>query len=186
MLDLPEPLAQLKTPSFIHGNPVWLQMTVMVGGGLMLPLAGLSWIVVEAMAGRADGGHWALGGIAALLLGAGLYPRNWRRWVNLAADRDGVYIGTWAGRYHFVPWRDVGPSSIGVAGIGSNRQRTVILMLRVDDDTWGDLLGGRKRRVNAPADADGFRPFGIGNAARDVAATQQALEAMRRSADAMD
>lgn len=183
MLELPEQLPPLENPCFIHGNPRWLQLTVVIGACLLLPLVALAWVVLEAIVGRAAGGHWALAGIAALLLAGGFHPRNWRRWVSLAADRRGVFVGSWRGRFHFVPWSDVGPSTVGVAGIGSNRQRTVILMLRVDDETWADLLGGRKRRVNAPADAQGFRPFGIGNAARDVEATRRALEALRPAVD---
>lgn len=179
MLKLPANLPPLEEPAFVLANPLWMQLAVVAGACLVVPLAVLAGLSVVLVEGRADGGHWALAGLMAILLGGGLFPRNWRRWVVFAADRRGVYIGTWRGQFHFVPWIDVGPSEIGLAGIGSNRQRTVILPLRLDDARWAELLGGRRRRVNAPADAAGFRPFGIGNAAQDVAATQRRIEALR-------
>lgn len=178
MLKLPETLPRLDEPNFILANPEWMQIGVVLSL-LLVPLAGLIWLGSEFLAGSAGSAHAAAAGVMALLLAAGVYPRNWRRWVIFAADRRGVYLATCKGVFHHVPWRDVGPARIDVAGIGSNRQRTVILLLKVDDDTWAALLGGRKRRVNAPPDARGFRPFGIGNAAQSVEDSLRQIEALR-------
>ena len=179
MLKLPKTLPPLGEPHFILANPVWRQIGVLVVFSLLLPLAGLMWIGALAIDSRAESGHWALAGIAVLALSASLLPRNWRRWVNFAADCSGIYIGDWRGQYHFVPWSNVGRAESGIAGVGSNRQNTVILWLKIDDDRWAELLGGRKRRVNAPADAQGFRPFGIGNASRSVEETLRRIESLR-------
>lgn len=180
MLKNPKNLPSLGEPNFVLANPVWMQLAVVLVFLLVLPLVALLWVGGLLLAGQAESAHFALAAVAALFLGCGLLPRNWRRWVVFAADRRGVYLATYQGAFHHVPWRNVGPASIDIAGIGSNRQRTVILRLKVDEDTWSALLGGRKRRVNAPADAAGFRPFGIGNAARNVEETLRQIEALRR------
>jgi len=184
MLKLPKTLPPLDTPNFILANPVWMQLGLMTAGCLIAPLAVLAWVGSEMLTGQAGPAHYASAGVAALVLAAGLYPRNWRRWVIFAADRKGVYLGTWKGVFHHVPWSNVGPARIDVAGISSNRQRTVILPLKVDDAVWAALLGGRKRRVNAPADAQGFRLFGIGNAAQSVDDNLRRIEALRPPAGA--
>lgn len=168
MLKYPETLPSLEAPHFVLASPEWLQLIVVVGFLLTLPLLALVWVGSLVFTAQADSSHYALAGIACLVLMASFYPRNWRRWVVFAADRRGIYLSTFSGPFVHVDWTNVGPASIGVAGIGSNRQRTVILSLRVNEETWAALVGGRKRRVNAPADEDGFRPFGIGNAARNV------------------
>lgn len=184
MLKLPATLPPLDEPNFVLANPEWLQLGIVVGGCVLAPLAGLGWVASLAWGGQAESAHYALAGVMALLLAAGLYPRNWRRWVIFAADPRGVYLGACDGAFHFLPWAAVGPSRIDVAGVGSNRQRTVILPLKADETTWAALLGGRKRRVNAPADGAGFRPFGIGNAGRDVGETQRRIEDLRGLAKA--
>ena len=180
MMKLPKELPPLETPHFILANPEWLQWMVVLLLLLLAPLAVLIWVGTLVLAGQAESAHYAAAGIMTLVFAAGCHPRNWRRWVSFAADRRGIYLGTFSGPFVHVPWRDVGPSDIGIAGIGSNRQRTVILPLRADEAIWPAILGGRKRRVNAPADAQGFRPFGIGNAARNVDETQAQIEAIRR------
>lgn len=179
MLKLPKKLPQLAEPSFILATPEWLQLSAVLLFLLVAPLLGLFWLLAAMLAGAAAAAHYAAAGILVLLLGGGLYPRNWRRWVAFAADRQGIYLPSFDGNFHHVPWRHVGASTVDVAGIGSNRQRTVILPLKVDDVTWSALLGGRKRRVNAPADAQGFRPFGIGRAGRDVDDTRRRIEQLR-------
>lgn len=181
MLKLPKNLPPLDAPNFVLANPEWMQLGVLVGFLLLAPFAVLVWVGGLILVGEAASAHYAAAALMLLVLAAGLYPPNWRRWVTFAADRRGIYLPSYRGAFHFVPWRDVGSSRIDIAGIGSNRQRTVILMLRVDEDTWTALLGGRKRRVNAPADELGFRPFGIGNAACDVSATQRSIESLRES-----
>lgn len=180
MLKLPKNLPPLEPPDFILASPEWQQLGLL-SGFLLAPLAVLSWVGGLMLEGAAASAHYAAAAVMLLVLAAGCHPRNWRRWVTFAADRRGIYLPSYRGVFHFVPWRDVGTSRIDIAGIGSNRQRTVILMLKVDDDTWAALLGGRKRRVNAPADEQGFRPFGIGNAGQDVNATQSRIEALRAS-----
>jgi hypothetical protein len=181
MLKLPETLPRLDEPNFILANPVWMQLGIVGGVLLLAPLAGLIWVGSLHLAGQAASAHYAAAGVMALLLAGGVLPRNWRRWVVFAADSRGIFLPTYKGVFHHVPWRDVGPARIDIAGIGSNRQRTVILQLKVDDDTWAALLGGRRRRVNAPADRQGFRPFGIGNAAQNVEDSLRRIEALRRS-----
>ena len=179
MLKLPKKLPPLSEPSFILANPEWMQLLVMIVFCLLAPLASLIWVGGAVLEGQAGSGHYAAAGVMALLLAAGLYPRNWQRWVIFAADPKGVYLASFDGRFHHVAWANVGASTIALAGVSSNRQRTVILRLKVDEETWAALLGGRKRRVNAPADAEGFRPFGIGNAARPVEETRAQIEALR-------
>ena len=179
MLKLPKTLPSLESPHFILATPEWLQLSVLFLMGSS-SLTALLWVGSLLLDGRAESAHYAVLAIMALVGVGALYPRNWRRWVNFAADRRGIYLSTFSGLFVHVPWPDVGPSTIGIAGIGSNRQRTVILPLRADDEVWTAILGGRKRRVNAQADADGFRPFGIGNATRRVEDTQQRIETIRQ------
>jgi hypothetical protein len=181
MLKLPKKLPPLGETSFILANPEWMQLSIVIVFCLLAPLSGLIWVGANVLQGQAGSAHYAAAGIMALVLAAGLYPRNWQRWVVFAADPKGIYLASFDGSFHHVAWPNVGPSTIDLAGMSSNRQRTVILQLKVDDATWGALLGGRKRRVNAPADAQGFRPFGIGNAARREEDTQQQIEALRPS-----
>ena len=179
LLKLPDQLPPLEEPHFILANPEWLQLGVVVLLLLFAPLASLIWVGALVLAGTAESVHYAVLAVMTLLLIAGFHPRNRRRWVSFAADPRGIWLGTYQGRFHHVPWSQVGPSSIGVAGIGSNRQHTVILPLKVDETIWAALLGGRKRRVNAPADEAGYRPFGIDNAARNVEETRRQIERIR-------
>ena len=180
MLKLPKKLPPLEEPHFVLAYPEWLQLSLVIVFLVALPFGTLLWVGALLLAGESGSAHHALAALMVLLLAGGLYPRNWRRWVSFAADRRGVYLASFGGDFHHVPWSGVGPSSIDIAGIGSNRQRTVILPLKVDETTWAALLGGRKRRVNAPPDARGFHPFGIGNAARDVEHTRRQIEALRK------
>lgn len=179
MLKLPPNLPALEQPHFILATPLWQQLIVLLVFLLAVPLLALGWVVWLMSSGQAGSTHYAQAGVMVLLLAGGLHRRNWRRWVVFAADRHGVYLGSFRGPFHHVPWDRVGPSSIDIAGIGSNRQRTVILPLKVDETTWAALLGGRRRRVNAPADGAGFRPFGIGKAGQSVLETQRQIELLR-------
>ena len=149
MLKLPKTLPSLESPHFILATPEWLQLSVLLLMGSS-SLTALLWVGSLMLDGRAESAHYAVLAIMALVGAGALYPRNWRRWVNFAADRRGIYLSTFSGLFVHVPWPDVGPSTIGIAGIGSNRQRTVILPLRAKIlcamvvDTPGSNLGNSK------------------------------------------
>ena len=179
MLKLPQKLPRLDTPHFILATPEWLQLMVMLLMFLTLPGLLLAWVAIEILAARADGFHYAVAVTMLIMLAGAAHPRTWHRWVIFACDRHGIYLGTFRGEFPHVPWSQVGPSEVGIAGLGSYRQRTVILPLRVDDTTWSALAGQRPRMLEVAADAAGYRPYGIGNAWRDVTKTQQDIEAIR-------
>lgn len=180
-MKLPRSLPELKPPAYVLAPPSALQYGLLVLGTL-LPLGVLAWIAQVHFSDGLSSSHLAAAGLMALVLALTLRPRHWRAWVVFAADSRGVYLSTLRAGFVHVPWRDVGASAIGVAGIGSNRQRTVILQLRVDDAAWAQLVGGRLRRVGMATDAQGFRAFGIGNAWRDAEATRAQIERLRPTA----
>lgn len=182
---LPRTLPALEAPAFTLANPPAVQYAFL-GLALLAPVAAWVWVFGAWQGGRAEASHYAVALLMAGVFAAGAWPPNWRAWVVFAADRRGVYLANARRHYLFVPWADVGPSSIGVAGRGSNRQRTVILPLRLDADRLERLLGRHQRRATRVADAAGFVPYGIGNAMRDVAATQRRIEAVRAAAAAVD
>lgn len=178
---LPRTLPALQQPAFVLAPPAALQYGLLLLG-TVLPLGVLMWLVRVHLTGGLGDAHWAAGALMVLLLSLTLQPRYWPAWVVFAADAQGIYLSTFRAGFVHVPWRDVGVSAIGIAGIGSNRQRTVILQLRVDDAAWAQLVGGRLRRVGMATDAQGFRAFGIGSAWRDVEATRQQIERLRPAA----
>lgn len=178
---LPRSLPPLAEPSFVLAHPSWLQHGVLLLCAV-LPLAGLVWLVHVHLTDGLTGSHYAAGAIMALVFSAVFHPRNRAAWVTFAADPRGIYLGTLRAGFVHVPWCDVGNTSIGMAGIGSNRQRTVILQLRVDEAAWAHLVGGRRRRAYAQTDEAGYRIYGIGSAGRDVEATQRQIESVRQAA----
>lgn len=180
-MQLPQSLPRLEEPAFTLANPPLVQYAVL-GLALVAPLAAWFWIFGEWQRGTADASHYAVGLLMAGVFAGGAWPENWRAWVVFAADRRGVYLGNIRRRYLFVPWGDVGPSSIGVAGRGSNRQRTVILPLRLSGAQFEALLGRYQPKAQRRADEHGFVPYGIGNALRDVEDTRNRIEAVRCSA----
>jgi len=177
-MKLPRALPPLQSPSFVLATPPLLQYGVLLLGALA-PLVTLVWLVQVQLTTGLTGSHYAAGAVMALVFAAAAYSRNWQAWVAFAADPRGVYLHTFRGGFVHVPWTDVGDSAIGTAGIGSNRQRTVILRLRVDETAWAHLVGGRLRRVGTATDAAGYRAFGIGNACRDVEETRRQIERLR-------
>lgn len=181
-MKLPPDLPPLRTPHFILRYPaVWQWAFLAVG--ILLPLASFGWLLARGLsAGFADGlagEHWAAAGVMLLLFALALLPRNRHVWVVFAADPAGIYLATLRDGWVHVPWADVGPSAIGVAGAGSNRARMVILRLRVDDAAWAALVGGRRRRADASTDEEGYRQFGIGSTGRDVEDTRRQIERLR-------
>ena len=180
-MKLPEKLPALEAPVFILSNPVAVQVAVLFIA-ILVPPAAWVWVFREIAVGRAEFVHYALALVTAAIFLAGLYPPNWRRWVTFAADRKGVYLGIMKGDYVHVPWAQVGPTEIGTAGRGSNRQRTVILLLRLPPEVLERLLGKYQRRATRIGDSDGFVPYGIGNALRNVEATQREIERIRELA----
>lgn len=180
-MKLPESLPRLEEPSFVLADPVAVQLAALITLIALPPVVWL-WAFEAWRGGRAEFAHYALAALGAAMLAAGLWPRNWRRWVVFAADRRGVYLRRMAGDYVHVPWADVGPSEVGVAGRGSNRQRTVILSLRLDSEAFERLLGRRQKRASRSADAQGYLPYGIGGAWRAAERTQRRIEAVRRAA----
>lgn len=180
-MKLPRALPALQPPAFVLAPPPFLQYGLLLLG-TVLPFGVLVWIVRVQLADALSSSHLAAAVLMVLVLALTLQPRHWRAWVVFAADSRGVYLSTFRAGFVHVPWRDVGESAIGVAGIGSNRQRTVILPLRVSDADWASLVGGRLRRVGMATDAQGFRAFGIGSAWRDVEATRREIESLREAA----
>lgn len=178
---LPDSLPPLAEPSFVLANPPVVQYAVLALA-LLLPLAVWGWLFALREAWSLDAGRIALALAMAGLFAAGARPRHWRAWVIFAADRKGIYLGTRRHDFIHVPWRDVGASSIGVAGRGGNRQRTVILQIRVAPADWQRLLGGGQRRAWSTPDERGFLPFGIGSALRAPEATLAQIERVRREA----
>lgn len=180
-MKLPRALPALRSPAFVLAPPTFLQYGLLWLATL-LPLGVLAWLVQVHVAGGLSSSHLAAGTLMAMVLSLTLQPRHWRAWVVFAADARGIYLSTFRAGFVHVPWRDVGEAEIGVAGVGSNRQRTVILKLRVDDAAWAQLVGGRLRRVGMASDAQGFRAFGIGTAWRDVEETRRQIERLRPEA----
>ena len=180
-MKLPEQLPPLDEPCFVLANPVVLQAGILLAI-LVAALAGAGWAFFEFIAGRGDLWRGAVILLSVAGLAAALYPRNWRRWVVFAADSRGVYLARFAGGYVHVSWADVGPTEIGVAGRGSNRQRTVILPLRLDAENFERLLGKYQKRAVRAVDDDGFVPYGIGSAMQNVDETQRRIEAIRAAA----
>jgi hypothetical protein len=179
-MKLPKTLPPLEEPSFVLANPVAVQVGVLLAI-LAGAFAAIAWVGTVWLAGGAGVWHSVVVVISLAGLSAVAYPRNWHRWVIFAADARGVYLARFQGDYLHVPWGDVGPGEIGVAGRGSNRQRTVILPLRLDEAALEHLLGKHQKRATRIADPAGFVPYGIGNAMQDVDATLAQIEAVRQA-----
>ena len=175
---LPEKLPPLGEPSFVLANPVALQVATLASI-LAAALGGLAWSGFEIVSGRGDLWRGAVFLLAMAGLSVTLHPRNWRRWVVFSADPSGVYLARFSGDFVHVPWADVGPSEIGIAGRGSNRQRTVILPLRLDTASFERLLGKHQKHAVRDGDDEGFVPYGIGSAMQNVEDTQRRIEAIR-------
>jgi hypothetical protein len=182
-MKLPNTLPSLEAPSFVLANPVAVQVGVLLAI-LAGALAAVAWAGSVWIGGLAGVWHAVVVLISLVALTGVAYPRNWRRWVVFAADARGVYLGRFQGDFLHVPWCDVGPAEIGIAGRGSNRQRTVILPLRLDDAALERLLGKHQKRATRIADDEGFVPYGIGNAMQNVDATLAQIEAVRQASRA--
>ena len=75
--------------------------------------------------------------IIVLLAVPGLFSRRlWHRWVIFAADRKGIYVWNMQFQYTYVPWSEVGESSVGYGWTGTERAKGVMLALNVSDDLW--------------------------------------------------
>ena len=182
-MKLPKNFPNLKDPKFILANPVWLQVGVLVLVFAII-ISGIIFAFRAIVANTAHFYHYIILTISVIGLLGVFYPRNWRRLVGFAADINGVYFCNIHGDYTFIPWKNVGESSIGIVGGFKNKQKTVILKIRVDNETWERVRGGKTPKLlqifdTSGVDGDGYRSVAIGNAARNVHNTQREIEQLR-------
>lgn len=180
-MKLPRNFPDLEDPKFILANPVWLQVGVLVLIATFSTL-GVFWALRAYISNTVHYYHYCVAAISVIALSGVVYPRNWRRGVIFAADIHGVYFTNYRGNYTFIPWNDVGESRIGIAG-RAQRQKTVILNIRVDNDTWEKMQDGKSTNLLKSSeeniDNDGYRSIGIGNACRNVGNTRKEIELLR-------
>ena len=169
----PKSLPSLEEPCFILDNPAsiqWLFRTVIVCS----PLVGLVWILGSYRSGNLEFYHLFIGTILLVWLTA-LFNRNfWRRWVVFAADRKGVYIGNMRFIYTFIPWTDVGDSSIGYGRIGTSKIKCVLLELNISSNLWNIIQNTRFRDS-----VMGTKIYAISNSLRNVEKTRESIERIR-------
>jgi hypothetical protein len=183
-MKLPENLPELESPFYILDVPAliqWPLLAIMVCS----PLPVFIWIYAKYVSGGLAFYHWFIAVIVLVMLSA-LFNRNlWRRWVAFAADRRGVYFArdrSFDYPFTFVPWGEVGESSIGYTGLGyTTGQKTVILELSVSDELWNRIIYPRSGSFQNSSKI-GVRLLGIGNSCRNVKRTQQNIERIRRIA----
>ena len=181
-MKLPRNFPALEEPKFILANPVWLQISVLLLSATF-SLFGVYWAVHAYLSSTAHFYHYFAVVISIFGLSGAAYSRNWRRWVSFAADAHGVYFSNIHGDFTFIPWDDVGESSIGVVGGFENRHKTVILKIKVDKNTFEKILGGRVPNLLKSfvdnIDHDGYRSIGIGNVLGNVSNLQKDIELLR-------
>ena len=181
-MKLPIALPRLEEPYYILDNPAliqWSLLAIMVCS----PLPIFIWVYARYVSGGLAFYHVFIAVIVLVMLSA-LFNRNlWRKWVAFAADRKGVYFAKNRGfdyTYTFVPWAEVGESSVGYAGLGrTTGQKTVILELIVSDELWSRICPNGTYQI--PKKEGGIRLLGIGNACRNVEETRQNIERIRRT-----
>ncbi len=176
-MNLHEKLPELEEPYYILDTPApirWVLVSLMV----CAPPIAFGWIYAAYHTDSLAFPHYAIGLIALVWFSALFNRNNLRRWVSFAADRKGVYIGNMRYEYVFVPWSEVGEISVGYAA----RQKTVVLELKVPDETWHRIFPPHPLRVLDPSWRLDTRKFGIGNNCRNVARTRENIERIRRIA----
>lgn len=103
----------------------------------------------------------AAGAIAAAACGGMLFvanPLDGRRWINLAADREGVYFVGRGRRIVFVPWERVVDIAVETRVTAKGTHSHAVLSLRLADEVWPRLSrfaaiegSGPVRRYTLPA-----------------------------------
>lgn len=173
-MKLPETLPRLEEPYYVLSPPAlaqWLMAAMVV----FAPPAWFVWLYTLYRSGSIEVPHYL---VAVVLLGtmlAGLSsPNLFRRWVFFAADRKGIYIGNMRWEYIFVPWSEVGESSVGTAS-----SKPVLLELKVSDEVWRRIVPPHPLRV---AGISGDKKFAVGNQMRNVEKVREDIERIRRIA----
>lgn len=134
-------LADLPPPRFVYDTPLWLRlfMTALLALGAVLGLG----LVTMGLSG--DGHGWpavAAGTIAAVACGSMMFmakPLDGRRWINLAADREGVYFVGRGQRIVFVPWDGVVDIAVETRFSGKGTHSYAVLSLQLADEVWPRL-----------------------------------------------
>ena len=170
-------LPKLEEPYYILDTPApirWVIVMLIV----YAPPAGLVWLYANYRAGGLEFYHYFIGVILVLAIFT-LFNRSlWRRRVSFAADCKGIYtkymprsdrkwihIGNTENAFLFVPWAEVGDSSVGYA-VGESSTGYA----GVSDMTEKTVLRGKSKK------------FGIGSNLRNVEKTRENIEGIRRIA----
>lgn len=142
-MKLPKNMPKSEEPSFILAEKIWVQYFVI----LLLPLLALSvGHIFYILPSDRIFSKFLLTGVFILLFAILFSPKMWRRWVIFAADKNGVFFRIdWTvfqnkDFYMFVPWENVGESTIGIISIADN-VRGVELHLKMTDEEWDKLAG---------------------------------------------
>jgi hypothetical protein len=172
-MKLPTSLPSLEEQNFILDNPApvqYLFRTIII----FLPLIGSVWIFDNYRSGNVEFYHLLIGMILLVWMTA-LFNRNfWRRWVSFAADRKGIYIGNSRFEYIFIPWADVGDSSIGYGRIGKSKLKCVLLEINISGNLWNEI-----QRTNFGDLARGANIYALSNSLRNVEKTRESIELIR-------
>ncbi len=189
----PKNLPPLESPFYVFGEPALFQYSLVALCWAAALFTG--WLAYERLGD--DDTLWGLNVLILMLcvafLASALNPRIWRRWVRLAADSKGLYLPCdhnliqVGGCHHFIPWNDVGETSIVTVGKDKREYQALVLKLRVGDDVWLKITRNRSKALEAlqtPKDQRGYRAFPLGNHGHEPRATRAALERVRSAANA--
>lgn len=190
-MKLPDNFPKLEEPNFILSEPVWVQYLAVcgfllfgIGSGFLLyhslfiektPLWAICILII----------------IFPLFISVPFSNDMWKRWALFAADKKGCYFRcNWKlfGKkdfYIFIPWENIGESSIGYVSDNDSTSKSVILKIMVSDDIWGKKLTTESYNpkwadfLKTQKDENGYRKFPLGNHCRNVEKTREAIEKMR-------
>jgi len=107
------------------------------------------------------------------------------KWVSFAADKQGCYLECKDRSYYFIPWKNVGKTSIGYIKETSenpfSKSKSVFIEVIVQDSAWGNLVKPRMgiTLLTMNKIENGYRNFPLGNSLRNVKKTLEEIEKIR-------
>jgi hypothetical protein len=178
---LPPALAGLQEPCYLHHPPAW-KFRTLLAVALLVVMGGLGFVALRALRGDAGTDELLLAAMLLPFFGLLVRPSLWRLPISLAVDTRGLhFLGSDPrGSPVFVPWSDVGPTTIErVSSEGS----TVVLTIADGSSFWD---AAKQSHFNwlllGAVDAEGRRRLIIGSQGIAPEVTQAALESLRSRA----
>ena len=108
--------------------------------------------------------------------------RLWTRWATFAADSKGIYIANINFEFTYIPWSEVGETSVGYGWMGMQRVRSIILELNISDQLLNRIDQRPSIYITNTAVKNNYKKIRIGNQCRNVESSREKIEDIRRIA----